>query len=167
MAGAVVCVLAASGLIADRIGRRMTLAATAGLIADFSFVAPFMLRGGQGGKTAFMLIVFAILGVSFGQASGSVSAAFSMRTRYTDLALTLDMAWLVGAGFAPTSHAVTSRLGLLAIGGYLLSGTICTLVALRIDTRLASRRSLRPSKRPEAQTNLILTRWFATASEIT
>jgi MFS family permease len=142
--GAAVCVfaIAASGLIADRIGRRMTLAATAGLIAAFSFVAPFMLGGGKGGETAFMLIGFTILGLSFGQASGSVSASFSIRNRYTGSALTSDLAWLVGAGFAPlVVLAVTSRLGLVAIGGYLLSGAICTLAALRINTRLAARES--------------------------
>jgi MFS family permease len=142
MVGAAVCVfaIAASGLIADRIGRRMTLMATAGLIALFSFVAPFLLGGGRTGETAFMIIGFAILGLSFGQASGAVSSSFSMRYRYTGSALTSDLAWLVGAGFAPlVVLAVTSRLGLISIGGYLLSGAICTLAALRINIRLADR----------------------------
>ena len=64
--GAVVCVfaIAISGLVADRIGRRKALAASAALIAIFSFAAPFLLGGGQGGETAFMLIGFALLGLS-------------------------------------------------------------------------------------------------------
>ena len=50
------------------------------------------------------------------------------------------MSWLVGAGFAPlVVLAITSRLGLIAIGGYLLSGAVCTLMALRINSHLAEK----------------------------
>jgi hypothetical protein len=68
-----------------------------------------------------------------------VTSNFSTRYRYTGAALTSDLAWLVGAGFAPlVVLALSSHLGLVSIGGYLLSGAICTLVALRINRRVAS-----------------------------
>jgi MFS family permease len=129
-----------SGLLADRIGRRKMLGWSAGLIAVFSFFAPFLLGGGRLGETTFMVLGFAILGLSFGQASGAVSSNFSARYRYTGAALTSDLSWLVGAGFAPlVALAVTSQLGLITIGGYLLSGAVCTLLALRINRSLAQR----------------------------
>jgi MFS family permease len=131
MLGAVVAffAIAVSGSLADRIGRRKMLGVSATLIAIFSFFAPFL-----------MVIGCAILGLSFGQASGAVTSNFSPRYRYTGAALTSDLSWLVGAGFAPlVALAVTSQLGLITIGGYLLSGAVCTLAALRINRGLAQR----------------------------
>jgi MFS family permease len=142
MAGAAVALvtIALSGLLADKIGRRKTLGWSAGLIAVFSFVAPFLLGSGRMGETAFMLIGFGILGLSFGQAAGAVTSNFSSHYRYTGAALTSDLSWLVGAGFAPlVVLAIAAKFGLVSIGGYLLSGAICTLVALRINRTLANR----------------------------
>jgi len=144
MLGAVVGFVAigVSGLMADRIGRRKMLGFSATLIAIFSFFAPFLLGGGRIGEAGFMVFGFAILGLSFGQASGAVTSNFSARYRYTGAALTSDLSWLVGAGFAPlVALAVTSQLGLITVGGYLLSGAVCTLAALRINRRLAQRDS--------------------------
>jgi MFS family permease len=123
-----------SGLLADRIGRRRQLIIGAVIIAIFSFTAPFLLNAGGTGQDAFIIIGFAILGLSFGQASGSVSSRFSQPYRYTGSALTSDLAWLVGAGFAPlTALGLASQFGIIFIGGYLISGAICTIVALMLS----------------------------------
>jgi hypothetical protein len=84
-----------------------------------------------------MVLGFILLGLSFGQASGAVASTFSKTHRYTGSALTSDFAWLFGAGFAPlVALALSSRFGLMSSGGYLLSGAICTLVALSINSQL-------------------------------
>jgi MFS family permease len=134
MIGAIVGVLAimVSGLVADSIGRRRTLALGAWLIAAYSLVAPVLLGLGGNGETAYMVLGFALLGLSFGQASGAVASNFATRFRYTGSALSSDLAWLIGAGFAPfAALLITSRLGLGFTTFYLLSGAICTLAALR------------------------------------
>lgn len=124
----------ASGLIADRIGRRQLLAGTAAAIAAFSGFAPQLLDGGDVGETLFMVLGFILLGLSFGQASGAVASNFSRTYRYTASALTSDLAWLFGAGFAPLAALLlASHFGLIASGAYLLSGSICTLVALALS----------------------------------
>jgi MFS family permease len=141
--GAAVGVLAiiASGFIADQIGRRSLLAYSAAGIAVFSMVAPLLLNGGDLGEVAFMVLGFMLLGLSFGQSSGVVASNFSGTTRYTASALTSDLAWLFGAGFAPLAAlALSSKFGLLSSGAYLLSGAVCTLVALRINKELATTR---------------------------
>ncbi|KKX29323.1 MFS transporter [Rhizobium sp. LC145] len=126
-----------SGLLADRIGRRSQLMIGAIIIAIFSFSAPFLLDAGRIGQNAFILIGFAILGLSFGQASGSVSFRFSQTYRYTGAALTSDLAWLIGAGFAPlVALGLASNFGIIFIGGYLISGAICTIVALTLSRAL-------------------------------
>jgi MFS family permease len=142
MGGAVVCVLAtfASGPVADRIGRRSLLGYTAAAIAVFSGFAPQLLAAGVAGETLFMLGGFLLLGLSFGQSSGAVTNNFPKRARYTGAALTSDLAWLFGAGFAPLAALLLARnLGLLAAGAYLLSGALATLAALFLNKELARR----------------------------
>ena len=132
----------ASGLIADRFGRRWLLGASAAGIAVFSGFAPQLLNDGGAGELVFMITGFILLGLSFGQSSGSVATNFASARRYTGAALTSDLAWLVGAGFAPlVALVLASHFGLLAAGGYLLSGAVGTLVALAINKELAARTS--------------------------
>jgi len=141
MIGCFVGILAivASGFIADLTGRRTLLGATAVAIALFAIVSPFLLgSGGDLGEVAFMVLGFMLLGLSFGQSSGVVASNFAPQTRYTASALTSDLAWMFGAGFAPlVALWLTARFGLFASGVYLISGAVCTLVALYVNKELA------------------------------
>ena len=129
-----------SGWLADRVGRRNTLGAMACLIGIFSFLAPWLLGSGTTGNNVFIIVGFVLLGLSYGQASGTVTSNFSSRYRYTGAALTTDMAWLIGAAFAPlVALGVSAKFGLVALGIYLLSGALCTLVALGINRALETR----------------------------
>ncbi len=140
--GAMVCVAAivASGLIADRVGRRSLLGFSAAGIAVYSGFAPQLLNLGEVGAGAFMILGFILLGLAFGQSSGAVASTFSTQSRYTGSALTSDLAWLFGAGFAPLAALLlATNFGLLAAGAYLLSGALGTLIALGINQELARR----------------------------
>ncbi|WEK41787.1 MAG: MFS transporter [Candidatus Sphingomonas colombiensis] len=135
-----VAAIVASGALADRIGRRSLLGYTAAAIAVFSGFAPQLLDAGGVGEAAFMVLGFILLGLSFGQSSGAVTSNFPKRARYTGAALTSDLAWLFGAGLAPLAALLLAKdFGLLAAGGYLLSGAIGTLVALALNSELARR----------------------------
>lgn len=132
----------ASGVLADLFGRRSVLAASAAGIAVFSGFAPQLLDGGGTGEIVFMVAGFALMGLAFGQSSGAVAANFATARRYTGAALTSDLAWLVGAGFAPlVALWLASRFGLLAAGAYLLSGALGTLVALLVNKELGRKLS--------------------------
>lgn len=138
--GAVACVLSmlASGIIADRVGRRAVLGVSAVLIAAYSGFAPQLLGAGGFGETVYMLAGFVLLGLAFGQSSGAVNGSFSSERRYTGAATTANLSWLIGAGFAPlVALALASSFGLWSVGAYLLSGAICTLVALAINKEWA------------------------------
>ncbi|MCA8879039.1 MAG: MFS transporter [Rhodobacteraceae bacterium] len=140
--GAALGVLAivASGVLADLYGRRALLSVSAGAIAAFSGFAPQLLGGGTLGEISYVVIGFLILGISFGQSSGAVASNFDGHRRYTSSALTSDIAWLLGAGFAPfVALVLASSFGIAAAGGYLLSGAVVTLVALAANRTLASR----------------------------
>jgi MFS family permease len=128
-----------SGYVADRVGRRNLLSATAAAIAAFSGFAPQLLNGGDIGQIIFMVSGFILLGLAFGQSSGAVASNFSKAYRYTASALTADLAWLVGAGFAPfVALYLSSQFGLMAAGAYLLSGALGTLLALAMSRQLES-----------------------------
>ena len=133
--------VAVSGRLADRMGRRNLLGSMAVLIGLFSLATPWLLGGGAVGGTVFLLLGFVLLGLSYGQASGTVTANFSTQHRYTGAALSSDLAWLIGAAFAPlVALGLSARFGLGAVTLYLLSGVVCTLGALRIN-RLIEQRS--------------------------
>ncbi len=132
-----VAAIVASGVIANRIGRTRVLSITAAAIAAFSGFAPQLLNTGDVGEASFMILGFILLGLSFGQASGTTASNFAQIYRYTASALTSDLAWLFGAGFAPfVALAISSRFGVIASGGYLLSGAIVTVLALAINRQL-------------------------------
>src|SRR5919112_1288195 len=137
--GAFICAgaVVASGLIADQIGRRMLLMISAGLIALFavcSIIAPLIVEENAIGQTIYVNAGFLLLGLSYGQSSGAVTSQLEQRYRYTGAALTNDLAWLLGAGFAPLIVLfLSARYGLACVGLYLLSGAGTTLVALSLS----------------------------------
>ncbi len=128
------CAVMLSGRLADRIGRRNLLGGMAVLIGLFSLAAPWLLDGSVAGSNTFLLLGFVLLGLSYGQSAGTVTANFSSHYRYTGAALSADLAWLFGAAFAPlVALGLSARFGLAAVSLYLLSGVVCTLAALRIN----------------------------------
>jgi MFS family permease len=130
----------ASGYIADRFGRRNTLGAFAVMIAIFSGFAPTLLDGGRLGQDVFILLGFVLLGLSYGQAAGAVSSNFLPQYRYTGAALTTDLAWLIGAAFAPlVALGLSAHFGLAYVSVYLLSGAACTLAALSVNRAMEMR----------------------------
>ena len=129
-----------SGWMADRIGRRSTLGVLAIAIGLFSLTTPWLLGGGNLAQDLFILVGFVLLGLSYGQSAGAVASNFLPAFRYTGSALTTDFAWLFGAAFAPlVALFLSARFGLVAVSLYLLSGAICTLMALRTNRLLSLR----------------------------
>ncbi|MBI5271721.1 MAG: MFS transporter [Burkholderiales bacterium] len=138
-AGLAALAMPISGRLADRFGRRHTLGSLAVAIGVFSVVTPWLLGGGPTGENAFILIGFVLLGLSYGQSAGSVTANFLPHFRYTGAALTADLAWLIGAAFAPlVALGLSARFGLGAVSLYLLSGAVATLLTLRVNRALSA-----------------------------
>lgn len=136
---AIICggMIVVSGILADKYGRSKLLGVSAVLIGIFSFAVPFLLGSGDIGRYLFVLIGFSLLGLSFGQASGALASRFSREYRYTGASLTSDISWLIGAGFAPlVALGFSAEFGLWAAGLYLLSGAVCTLVALSFSRKM-------------------------------
>src|SRR5690606_34497713 len=113
---------------------------SAALIGAYSGFAPQLLGAGQLGEAVYMLGGFVLLGLAFGQSSGAVNNNLPPEHRYTGAAIVANSAWFIGAAFAPlVALLLASRFGLWSVGLYLLSGVICTLVALAINRNWAAR----------------------------
>jgi MFS family permease len=139
-AGLAIVGVLASGLIADKFGRRNTLGTLALLIALFSGFVPTLMDGGVSGQNTFILVGFLLLGLSYGQAAGAVTSNFQPKYRYTGAALTSDLAWLVGAAFAPlVALGLAANFGLGYVSLYLLSGAVGSLAALSLNRALEIR----------------------------
>lgn len=133
-AGVGVLAMLASGLLADRFGRRSVLAVSAVLIGAYSGFAPQLLNAGAVGETIYMVVGFVLLGLAFGQSTGLVNDRFPIEYRYTGAAIVANSAWLVGAGFAPlVALFVAHTFGVWAVGAYLLSGAVASIAALAIN----------------------------------
>ena len=136
-AGLAIVGVLASGLIADKFGRRNTLGTLAILIALFSAFVPTLMDGGVAGQNTFILLGFLLLGLSYGQAAGAVTSNFLPQYRYTGAALTSDLAWLVGAAFAPlVALGLAADFGLGYVSLYLLSGALGSIAALSLNRAL-------------------------------
>ncbi len=134
-----VAAMLASGVLADKFGRRRLLGAVAIAIGFYSGFAPQLLAGGDWGEAAYMALGFVLLGLSFGQASGTLASNFAVARRYTSSAIVADLSWLFGAGFAPlVALWMSSKLGLIGSGVYLASGAVCTLLALGLNLQSAN-----------------------------
>lgn len=133
---AIPCMLV-SGKIADMLGRRVTLGVFAALIAVYSGWTALLLSGGIVQSYVFILIGYALLGLSHAQSAGAVSSSFRSDFRYTGARISSDLSWLIGAGFAPLAALLLAvYLGSDYVGLYLLSGAVCTLAALWISRRV-------------------------------
>lgn len=117
----------ASGFLADRINKR-----TVNWAGTFSIVVLCMtIYTLDSAPGVYILLGFAVLGLSYGQSSTIVPNRYPAEYRYSGTALSTNLSWIIGAAFAPlVALALTVTFGLWAAAIYLLSGVIVTSVAL-------------------------------------
>tara|TARA_Y100000782_G_scaffold21181_1_gene22715 strand:+ start:4682 stop:6022 length:1341 start_codon:yes stop_codon:yes gene_type:complete len=140
--GAVLCAfgIIASGFIADQLGRRRLLGYSAGIILLGAVLTPLLYTYNIINEGMIVLGGFAVLGLCFGQAAGTLASNFKREYRYTGSALTSDLAWLLGAGFAPLiALYLCDKFGLAGVGAYLLSGAVVTLLVLQFNKQFGAR----------------------------
>jgi MFS family permease len=125
-----------SGVVANRFGRRTTLAVGGALIAVYSGWTALLLSGGTMNGYLFIILGYALLGFTLAQAAGAVSSNFRPEFRFCGAMITSDLGWLIGAGFAPlVALALARYAGVPYVGLYLLSGAVGTIGALWFSRR--------------------------------
>jgi metabolite-proton symporter len=122
-----------SGPWADRWGRRATLIWVTIGIAIFGALWVPMLAGGFVGVMAWLILGFALMGMTFGPMGALLPELFPANVRYTGSGISYNVASILGAAVAPfIAVALWSAGGgsPLLVGLYLSAMAVLTLLAL-------------------------------------
>jgi MFS family permease len=86
------------------------------------------------GVLAANVVGFALMGLSYGPLGTLLSELFPTAVRYTGSSLTFNLAGIFGASLAPyIATGLATRFGLAAVGYYLATAGLLTLLALWIS----------------------------------
>ena len=98
----------------------------------FGLVSPLLLGSGTvAGVMAFLCVGFVCMGAVFGPCGSYLPELFPANVRYSGAGLSYNLAAIVGGAFAPTiASALVMNFGLGAVGLYLASMAVVSLVAL-------------------------------------
>lgn len=122
-----------SGVLADRMNKRMVLVISTGLIVVLSLLIDTL----NSAPAIFIIFGFVVLGLAYGQASAIVGNRFDPEFRYSGTAMATNLSWITGAAFAPlVGLGLTVAFGLWASALYLISGVVVTFFALYQLNRL-------------------------------
>lgn len=126
----------ASGPMADsKLGRRKLLIWITAIIIAFGLAFPLFLDGSPSTwlVEAFLIIGFALMGVTFGPMGALLPEMFPTNVRYTGSAIAYNVSSILGAALAPIiAVALWTAVGgsTWLVGVYLAGASVLTLIAL-------------------------------------
>ncbi len=124
-----------SGPWADRFGRRKTLIWVTLAIAAFGLVWVPMLSAGFIGVMAWLILGFALMGMTFGPMGALLPELFPANVRYTGSGISYNVSSILGAAVAPFIAVALWSAGKgspFLVGVYLSTMAGLTLIALLI-----------------------------------
>ena len=126
-----------SAVLADRIGRRLTLIIVSAAIVAYGFLmAPMFSSGNALGVALFLSLGLGLMGMTYGPLGTYLSEMFPAAVRYTGSSMTFNFAGILGASLAPyAATALASTHGLAYVGYYLSISAGISLVALLLAGR--------------------------------
>lgn len=123
----------ASGPWADRWGRRKTLIWVTLAIAAFGLIWTPMLSAGFVGVQAWLILGFALMGMTFGPMGALLPELFPANLRYTGSGMSYNISSILGAAVAPFIAVALWSYGggsPFWVGIYLSAMAVLTLIAL-------------------------------------
>ncbi|MBX3735964.1 MAG: MHS family MFS transporter [Candidatus Didemnitutus sp.] len=123
-----------SAVVADRRGRKLTLALVSAAIVMFGLVLGPIFSAGTGGAFAAMIVGFTLMGLTYGPLGTMLSELFPTAVRYTGASMTFNLAGILGASLAPYAATwLATHHGLPAVGHYLAIVAAITLGAILLS----------------------------------
>jgi metabolite-proton symporter len=121
-----------SALAADRFGSRKTLIIVTLAVIAYGFTfAPLFGAGTTAGVLTFLVLGFALIGLTYGPIGSALASLFPTAVRYTGTSLAFNLAGIIGASLAPyIATWLASHFGLTYVGFYLSVAGFVTLIAL-------------------------------------
>jgi metabolite-proton symporter len=126
-----------SGWLADRTSpRRILVIASIGMVAYGLAFAPLLQAGHPGSVLLCLALGLGLMGVGYGPLGAALASLFPTAVRYTGASLTFNLAGIIGASLTPYAATwLATRYGLAAVGYYLATAALLTLVALLLLRR--------------------------------
>lgn len=123
--------VALSGVLGDKIGRRRLQLIITALIAVFGLCLPLFLVGGTPMSVlAFLVIGFALMGVTYGPVAAILPEIFPTEVRYTGANLAYNLAAITGASIATlVAMAINEKYGMMGVGLYLVANAVLSFIA--------------------------------------
>lgn len=128
-----------SALVADKIGRRITLMIAGVSVIVFGLGFASMLNSGSSAGVLITLSLgFSVMGLTYGSLGTALAEIFPTEVRYTGASLSFNVAGIIGASLTP---AIASWLGVnygLPFVGYYISvaGLLTLLAAIALSKSL-------------------------------
>lgn len=105
----------------------------------FALMSLIFLQSDGIGSGAFIIIGFALLGLTYGQTPRLVARQFSCRDRYTGAAISADLSWIIGAAATPLVAAwLINSIG---------SGGVCIMLVIAGASTLLAASHIKDGRR--------------------
>lgn len=120
-----------SAMMADRHGRRLTMAtASLGIMLFGLFLGP-LFSAGTRGVVATQIIGFTLMGATYAPLGTMLSELYPTMVRYTGASVSFSMAGILGASLAPyVATSLAMSRGLDSVGYYLAFSALLSLAAV-------------------------------------
>ena len=120
-----------SAWLADRRGRRGTLAVALAAVVVFGFLmAPMFGSGDPLAVSLFLALGMGLIGLTYGPLGTFLAETFPSEVRYTGSSMTFNLAGIFGASLAPYfATTLATRYGLVTVGYYVSAAAAISLVA--------------------------------------
>jgi len=110
-----------SAALADRLGRRPVLLASAVAAGGVGMAMPALLAHGAVGVFAFLSLALGVMGLTFAPLGALLPELFPTQLRYTGAASTYNLGGILGASFAPSLAQILEASGGVAWVGYYIA----------------------------------------------
>ena len=121
-----------AGVIGDRIGGLTMVIIATVLIIAFGFgFRPLFSAHSTTNVLIFLMLGFALTGLTYGSLGSALAALFPTAVRYTGTSLAFNLAGILGASLAPSiATALALHYGVASVGYYLSAAGLVSLIAL-------------------------------------
>jgi metabolite-proton symporter len=120
-----------SAALADRVGRRPVLMASAVVAAAVGFMMPSLLAQGPGGVLVFLSLALGVMGLTFAPLGALLPELFPTEVRYTGAASAYNLGGILGASLAPSlAQVLEARGGIAWVGYYIAAAAAISFLAV-------------------------------------
>lgn len=118
-----------AAIMSDRFGMRFTMTVVSLLIGAFGFAMAPLFAAGTPGVILFLIIGFALMGMTYGPIGAVLAEPFPTSVRYTGASLAFNLAGILGASLAPyIATWLATNYGFQYVGYYTVFAAVISLI---------------------------------------